>query len=485
MPVAHWRPNYKAVQRMMKTPSPKSTLPRLVLSACLFALMSTTQAGVVKDHPGHWLGDLKIPNRPTLKIGVELFVRADGSAWASVASPDQGQYDIPVKSVVETGDTVELDLSMASMTLTWTDDHFKSVWKQGAEPLPLELKRVSDFPQKVRPQTPVAPLPYKETTLAIASVEGVTLGATLSIPTGKDKPNVVILVHGSGPQTRDAANEGHRSFAVLADYLARQGIAVLRYDKRGIARSTGDYENHTQPQLADDVAAVVQAMKARKQFNRIGLVGHSEGSMIAASVAARRPTSVDFMVSLAGVGLPGLDMMLLQDRIVAKDNGADPVAVEKLMVYVSNYYEIIIAQTEVELRLAALKALQNGLTPEVKALVEKYKMNEGTLSLGWAKKPFLRVLLLTDPQPDWRSVRCPVLALNGSLDHQVPIENLAGIVAALQDGGNTKVDSAVLPSLNHMFQTAKTGAEDEYAAIDETIAPTVLKRIVKFVKQRR
>ncbi|HTL98305.1 MAG TPA: hypothetical protein VL181_05815 [Holophagaceae bacterium] len=170
----------------------------------------------------------------------------------------------------------------------------------------------------------------------------------------------------------------------------------------------------------------------------------------------------------------------------AKDHGADTAEVEKLMVYVRRYYQTVMAQAEVEPRIAALKALYADLSPEDKALVEKRHMNEGTLSTEWAAQPFLRVSLLSDPTASWRAVRCPVLALNGSLDHQVPAEgNLAGIVAALKAGGNQKAESATLPSLNHLFQTAKTGDEEEYAALDETMAPLVLQRISAFVKAQR
>jgi pimeloyl-ACP methyl ester carboxylesterase len=313
----------------------------------------------------------------------------------------------------------------------------------------------------------------------------VTLGATLSIPGHKTRPNVVVLVHGSGPGTRDEYGNGHQSFAVLADYLARRGVAVLRYDKRGIARSSGNYTQHTAADLADDLSAIVLALGKRKQFNRVGLIGLSEGPEIAAAVAARHPADVDFVVSLAGVGLPGLDMMLLQDREWAKDHGADPAAIQHLMSYVRKYYETIIAQSDKEVRIAALKRLHDSLSDEDKALIKKHAMDQGTLSLDWADKPFLRVSLMSNPLKDWRAVRCPVLALNGSLDHQVPPASLGGITAALRAGGNRKVESAILPSLNHVFQTAQTGAEDEYASIDETIAPTALRRIATFVGKQR
>jgi pimeloyl-ACP methyl ester carboxylesterase len=352
--------------------------------------------------------------------------------------------------------------------------------------LAFDLAKVADFPMKVRPQTPKAPFPYKDETLAIASVNGVTLGATLSIPAGVARPNVVVLVHGSGPGTRDENLAGHQSFAVLADYLARRGVAVLRYDKRGISRSTGDYEQHTVAYLVDDLQAVIRTLKARPQFKRLGLIGHSEGSQIAAAASAGRPESVDFVVSLAGVGLRGLDMLLGQDRIWATDHGANQAEADGAMAYARKYYEVVLAQAEPGPRVAALKALYDGLAPQEQGLIKKLEMNQGTLSLPWAEKPFLRASLQADPPAEWRAVRCPVLVLNGGLDHQVPAaENLGGIVAALKAGGNRQAESEILPSLNHLFQTASSGREDEYGSIDETLAPAVLERIALFVKKQR
>jgi pimeloyl-ACP methyl ester carboxylesterase len=466
----------------MEGSSMKSLRSKLLPLLIPFALHSVAFAGVVKDHPGHWMGDLKLPDGRVLKSGIELFSRADGSPWASMASPNQGAYDLPVERIDEKGDTADLHLSFGTMTMTWVGDHFKAEWKQGGATFPLELKKVAAFPTKLRPQTPVAPFPYTEQQLSIPGADGVMLGATLTIPAGVAKPNVAILVHGSGPSTRDEEVEGHRIFAVLADHLARQGVAVLRYDKRGISRSTGDYANHTQPQLVGDLAAVVNAVRARGQFRHVGLIGHSEGPMIAAAVASRQPASVDFLVSMAGVGLPGLEMMLLQDRLVAEGNGASPEETERLMRYVRRYYEIVIAEADKDARVAALKAMQNALPEADKALIAKYKMNSGTLSVNMAAQPFLRVLLTTNPQADWRGVRCPVLALNGSLDRQVPPASMDGIVASLREGGNRKVDAEVIPSLNHLFQTAKTGKESEYGEIDETIAPIALQKIAAFAK---
>lgn len=439
-------------------------------------------AGVVQEHQGRWMGDMKLPNGASLKMGVDLFMRADGTPWASVASPDQDSFDIPVKSISETPGGAVLDLSIATMQLRWAGDRFEASFRQGGKAMPVTMAKVDDFPDKARAQTPRGPFPYAEQSLAIPSAPGVMLGATLTLPHGKPAGTVVVLVHGSGPQTRDERMLGHRPFAVLADHLARRGIAVLRYDKRGIAKSSGSYEQHTLPDLATDLGAVIKTLKTRKQFGRIGVIAHSEGPEVAARLAASEPQSVDFIVSMAGVGLDGLEAMLVQDRVYALDHGASPAETDNLMVYVRKFYETIIAQPDAVLREAALKAHIAAQPPELKAMIRKYEMDQGSLSLDWASKPFLRASLMSDAPAFWRKVRCPVLALNGALDRQVPAtENLTGLVKALRAGGNRKVESAVLASLNHSFQSAKTGREDEYAGIEETIAPAALERIAGFV----
>lgn len=448
-------------------------------------LAQSASAGLLQEKQGRWMGDMKHPNGVTIKFGAHLFTRADGSHWASIASPDEGAYNVPVRRISETPDGVLLDYSFATLQLRWAGDRLEAVNRHGNAVMPVTMTRVAEFPSRLRPQTPKGPFPYTEQTLAIQSAPGVTLGATLTTPAGKASGSVVVLVHGSGPQTRDATDAGHRTFAVLADYLARRGIAVLRYDKRGIAYSSGDYEGHTLPDLAADLDAVIGSLKARKQFRRIGVIGHSEGPEIAARVAAANPESVDFIVSMAGVGLNGLEAMMVQDRVWALDKGAKSAEADSLMIYVRKFYETIIAQPDAEARNAALEALIADQTPESRAMIARYDMNQGSLSLDWAAKPFLRASLMSDAPAFWRGVRCPVLAINGALDHQVPAtENLTGLTAALRAGGNSKVQAVVMPSLNHAFQTARTGREDEYARIEETIAPAALEKIAGFIGQQ-
>lgn len=454
---------------------------RLMLAGSLMSVMA--HAGVLADHQGRWLGSLALPNGRRIQTGVDVFIRADGSPWASLASPGRQAFDIPVESAEEAGESVVLDVTWATLKLTWDQDHFQGVWMQGGDALPFELRPTAEFPRPTRPQTPKAPFPYVVQPLAIHTPDGITLGATLSMPKGQQRPDVVVLIGGSGPGNRDEDGGGHQLFAVLADHLARRGIAVLRYDKRGVGRSTGSYHQHTDTQLVSDAAAVVQTLKAKKAFRRVGLIGHSEGSGLAATVAAAHSGEVDLVISMAGIGLSGLDSILVQDRVYAKDQGASPAEVDALMGYVRRYYQTILDEPQPAARVAALKVLQQSWSPELKALVEKYQMNVGTLALSAAEEPALRASLLSDVPAQWRAVKCPVLVLNGTLDHQVPApEHLKGILAALAQGGNTRVESALLPSLNHVFQTAKTGQEDEYASLEETLAPVALERMSDFVK---
>lgn len=454
---------------------------RPILAVSMMSVLA--HGGVLADHQGRWLGELVLPNGRRIQTGVELFNRADGSPWASLASPGRQAFDIPVERAQEAGDSVDLDVTWATLKLTWRQDHFDGVWKQGNDALPFQLRATAVFPRPTRPQTPKPPFPYEDQTLAIRTPDGITLGATLSVPKSKQKPDVVVLVGGSGPGNRDEDGGGHQFFAVLADQLARQGIAVLRYDKRGVGRSTGSYHQHTDTQLVSDATAVVQTLKANKAFRRVGMIGHSEGSGLAATVAATHSGEVDFVVSMAGIGLSGLDSILVQDRVYARDQGANPAEVDTLMVYVRRYYQTILDEPQPEARVAALKALQQSGSPALKALIEKYQMNVGSLALNAAEEPALRASLLSDIPAQWRAVKCPVLVLSGTLDHQVPPpEHLDGILAALARGGNTKVESALLPSLNHVFQTAKTGQEDEYATLEETLAPVAIARMSEFVK---
>ena len=461
---------------------------RYALAAGLGGLLTlgSAHAAAVGDHYGKWLGKVTIPKGPTLAVGFELFERADGSPGGRLVSPEQGVFNLPI----DIGSSADgsFDVTAPAVGIHFhlhpNGDRLEGEAHQGPLAMPLVLTRVEGFGEPSRPQTPKAPFPYRAEALAVTGRNGVVLSGTLTRPNGYRPVTAIVLLHGSGPADRDESVFGHQPFAVLADYLTRHGVAVYRYDKRGVMRSTGDYQSATEADFAEDGEAAVKALKARKDIGRVGVLGHSEGGLLAAMIAADRPRAVDFVVSLAGPGLKGEDMILLQDRVGYEKLGLPRAQVQMLMTYGKGFYDTVVANEDVAARMNALTALQSSLSEPDRALVQQYA-SHGTLSMQPAATPALRVLLMSDAPALWRRVQCPVLALDGGLDVQVPPrENLDAIRQALAAGRNERAEIVLMPGLNHMFQTAKTGLADEYPKIDETMSPSVLRRIMTFLKRQ-
>ncbi len=467
----------------------KNRLPLLAAVGMVSLFMlSTAFADVIQDHYGKWLGKISIPNGPTFSVGIELFARADGSLGASLASPDQGVFSLSADHVSASGNQIELGVAQLGIQLKLRADPDALIGevRQGGLVMPVELKRVSSFGGPVRPQTPMEPFPYQAEELVVTTGDGVRLAGTLTRPFGHKRVTAVVLLQGSGPVDRDETIAGHRPFAVLADYLTRQGIAVYRYDKRGIMRSTGDYSTVVPATLADDGFAAVKTLRARKDIARVGVIGHSEGGLLAAMIAADHPKAVDFVVSLAGPGLKGVDLMVLQDRVGYERRGLPQTEIDRLTNYSRRFYATVLSNDTADSRIKALEALNGGLNAGDKALVQEFASGGGSLSLQQASLPYESALLMTDAPAYWRKVKCPVLALNGALDVQVPAtENLAVIRSVLTAGGNAQIQIEALPGLNHLFQTAKSGLAEEYASLQETIAPAVLQRVAAFVSTQR
>jgi uncharacterized protein len=454
----------------------------LLILVCLAAL-GPASAGVIEDHYGQWLGTLSIPQGPTLRVGLDLFARVDGSAGASLLSPDQNPVALPVDGLSAVDGRIHIVLSQQGIQLDLRPDgnELAGETRQGPMVAPLRLARVSSFGESLRPQTPRPPFPYDVEPLVVTTPDGTQLAGTFTHAHGVRKAVAVVLLPGSGPSDRDESFGGHHFFAVLADALTRRGISVYRFDKRGVSRSTGSHTAETDATLIMDSLAAVRAIRARPDVSRVGVIGHSEGAAVAAELAARYPRTVDFLTSLGGSGLPGKELILLQDRIGYERRGLTPAQVETLMIYGRSFYATIVAIDDVEARTQALQALAAKLNDDDRKLVMQYASN-GTLSIGMARTPHLREILEGDHSQFWHAVHCPVLALNGALDVQVPPrENLDAIRAALQSTGNRGDQVESLPQLNHLLQTATTGLEDEYAKLDETVAPVALERIVRFV----
>ena len=352
-------------------------------------------------------------------------------------------------------------------------------WTQRGASLPLVLKAVDKIPVPNRPQEPKRPLAYLEEEVGYENkAAGVRFAGTLTLPkTGGPFP-AVLLITGSGPEDRDETVFGHKPFLVLSDHLTRQGIAVLRVDDRGVGKSTAGSGNPaavTTDDFVEDVLAGVAFLKGRKGIDpaRIGLVGHSEGGIIAPR-AAVRSKDVAFIVMMAGPGLPGEQILQAQSALILKSQGADDGTIEEVRALNTKIYSIVKAEKD---DAAAGKRIREelgsmaGLPPaaidtQVKAVLS----------------PWFRFFLTYDPRPTLGQVKVPVLAIAGERDLQVPAkDNIAAIRAALEGGGHKDHSLVILPGLNHLFQECKTGSPGEYATIEQTFSPDAMKTISDWI----
>lgn len=335
-----------------------------------------------------------------------------------------------------------------------------------------------------RPQEPKKPYPYDEEEVGYENKrDGVKLAGTLTFPRGKGPFPAVLLITGSGPQDRNESLLGHKPFLVLADYLTRQGIAVLRVDDRGVGGSTGSTLNSTTENFAADVTAGIEFLKTRKEIDpkQIGLIGHSEGGLVAPMVAAQNG-DVAFIVLMAGAGLTGEEVLYKQGAMIMKANGASAGQLAKQRATQESMFKILKEEKD---PAAAEKRLREELSKSLTE--EEKKKSEQTIAvhIKLANTPWFRYYLTLDPRPALRKVKCPVLALNGENDLQVSAnENLREIEAALKAGGNNDGAIVRLPKLNHLFQTSETGSPNEYIKIEETIAPVALRTIGDWILKR-
>lgn len=426
---------------------------------------------------GSWEGALQLPGA---KLRLRIHVKpAESGGWtATMDSPDQGAFGLPVSSVTFADNVLKWQMSQLRASfegkLNEAGTEIAGTFTQGAA-MPLTLKRLDAAAAAApkRPQEPKPPYPYSVEDVNFPSkAPGVTLAGTLTVPAGAGTHPAVILVTGSGPQDRDESLMGHKPFWVLADYLSRRGIAVLRYDDRGIGKSTGTFSAATTADFALDAEGALDFLKTRSGIDarKIGFAGHSEGGMIAPMVAARR-SDVAFIVLLAGPGVSGADVILEQGQALAKAAGATQ--------------EQLAAAREAQLKFTqAVKETPDNAELEKKLRVMLASQPNADVEIRRVLTPWFRYFLTYDPAPTLTKVKCPVLALNGEKDLQViPDQNLPVIKAALEKAGNKDVTIVRLPGLNHLFQTAMTGGVNEYAQIEETINPTALDVVSTWIRK--
>jgi len=455
-----------------------SHLTTLLIIATMLIVGSHSASAQSQSVEGFWAGAL---DAGTFKLRLVMkFSRTpDGKLKGSLDSLDQGANDIPMSVVTFQNGALHVEMKTIGATydgkLSADGTQITGEFTQGSK-LPLDLKRiekVSDVALK-RPQTPKKPYPYNEIDVTYQNKQDkITLSATLTAPRGAGPFPAVVLITGSGLQDRNEALLGHQPFLVLADYLTRRGIAVLRADDRGIGGTSKGSPNDTSENYAGDALAGVEFLKTRKEINpkQIGLVGHSEGGMIA-PMAAVRSNDVAFIVLMAGPGLVGDKLLIMQNGLISAAECDKQV--KESMAQVERLF--VIAKDEKDPAVAKQKMKAES----VKIAESARKKLEGQLASLDGKvseilSPWFRFFLIYDPRPTLMKVHVPVLAINGETDTQVPAhEDLEAIEQALKDGGNRDYKIVLLPKLNHLFQTSNTGAPSEYAEIEETIAPVAL-----------
>jgi pimeloyl-ACP methyl ester carboxylesterase len=444
---------------------------------------------------GTWSGSLAAGGQE-LPVFFEFTAAPGGQFTGVLKSPSQTPQPIPLTAVTfrDREVKVRVDLVGGSYTgkVAANGQTIRGEWRQGPNTLPLVLTRQPAGAAAAvakRPQTPAPPYPYASEEVAFDNPAAqIRLAGTLTLPRGATRPvAAAILISGSGPQDRDETILDHKPFAVWADYLTRRGIAVLRYDDRGTGASTGEHAYGTTLDFATDAAAALTYLKTRKEIDpaRIGLVGHSEGGLIAPIVAVKRPGEVAYLVLLAGPGLRGDEILMTQSRALMSAAGMKPELIELTSRLNRSIYD---ALTQPNPDGEKVRKLAADFEAELKKLSPDEAKALGEIGPGLEEQfkalqtPWFANFLALDPAPYLSQITAPVLALNGTRDLQVLAEpNLAAIERHLKAAGNTRFTTRNLPDLNHLFQKAETGLPGEYWRIETTVEHSVLKLVAEWI----
>lgn len=440
------------------------------------------------DFAGHWEGAIDLPGQP-LVIKVDLTLTDKG--WiGTIDIPPQGATGLTLQGVGVDRGAITFRIAGVPGDPTFTgvlsEGRISGTFRQSGQEVPFHLGReVVAAPS--RPQEPKPPFPYRVEEVAVHR-GGITLAGTLTLPEGEGPFPAAVLISGSGAQDRDETLFGHKPFLVLADYLTRAGIAVVRSDDRGIGGSGGRLSDVTSADLADDALAWIDLLAGRPEIDRtaIGMIGHSEGGIIGPLAAVQSPR-VAFLVLMGGTGLPGGEILVAQTAALTRASGRDSLFVARQAEAERRLVEAVVAGAGAEEVRELLRALARVQMETVPDGPEKEATIGQAVAAGLAEmqKPWMGFFLGYDPRPALRRVRVPVLVLNGERDLQVlPDPNLGEIERALREGGNQDVTVRRMPGLNHLFQPARTGLPDEYGAIETTLAPVVLETIREWVLSR-
>ena len=458
----------------------------LIISATLFLSFPVFSQNI----SGDWNGKISISG---IQLKIVFHISGKDKIYtATLDSPDQGAYDIPVDSVIF--NNPDLKMVMTKLNAEYTGKYSKETnqitgnFKQAGQLFSLELaKSKTKIEKPKRYQEPEKPYPYLSEDIKFENTKaGINLAGTLTLPKKGRKFPAVILISGSGAQNRDEELLGHKPFLIISDYLTRKGIAVLRFDDRGTAKSEGDFGSATSEDFATDVEAALNYLLSRKEIdeNNIGLIGHSEGGLIAPMLAAKN-NQIAFIVMLAGPGIPGDKLLLLQSQLIGKANGASDKELKiskklnkKIYAFLKNESDTSIMKQNVYDLLAEEFDKQKN-TNKLSGKQLKTQINRQIKILI---SPWFRYFLSYNPAKTLKNVNCPVLALFGEKDLQVPAEiNEKAVKKALSKAENNDFKTLIIPNLNHLFQECKTGSPKEYASIKQTFSPIALKKISDWI----
>lgn len=428
---------------------------------------------------GLWYGKLAIQGQ---ELRLNLHLAKDKNTWkGTLDSPDQGAFGIPASKVEILGDRLTFEVKNIGVSYTGIikGEEIQGVFKQSSMSIPMVLSRKELVLEKPkRPQDPIPPFPYKEEEAVFKNGESRLVG-TLTLPAGEGPFSAVVLVSGSGPQDRNEEILGHKPFLVIADYLTRNGVAVLRYDDRGTGMSSGVFMEATSQDFMEDASSAVDYLIQHPKIDKssISVCGHSEGAMLAVMMAAKRKDLYS-IVLLAGPGIKGDSLLLLQQSLIGQSEGMKEKEILKLQEFNRRLFSGILASKDlISCREFVEKEFRKYAKKLSKAEINQYGSKEKfvEISTNTYVNPWMLYFLAYDPTNDLKRVTCKILALNGDKDLQVPSkENLEAIKQHVVDvSGNNKYVS--LPNLNHLFQETTTGKISEYGQNEQTISPNVLK----------
>ncbi len=457
----------------------KRILSIIVALIVSFSAVAQTPVGV-------WEGKLSVA--PTMSMRLVIEITQDGEAYNSkLISVDQGNAEIKGSNTTFDNGSLTATFSMigAKYIASVSSAELKGTFSQSGQQFPLVMtKSTSGEVTKInRPQTPKAPYPYSIDEVTFTNrIEGNTLSGTLTKPKGTGRIPAVVLVSGSGVQNRDSELFSHKPFWVIADYLSRNGVAVLRFDDRGVGKSSKGKVGATTDDLAYDAEAGVEYLRSRGEFSSVGVIGHSEGGLIAFLLAGDSSyISPDFIVSMAGCGIVGADVLTYQTNYALSQIDIPQAEREDAANTNRAIYDAILNSEELnadvvaKVRKIAERSIPATIDPQT---AEK----EITRVVQTATAPWMYNFIKFNPAPLIEKIKCPVLALNGSIDRKVEASsNLSAIEAALKRAGNKRYEIVELKGLNHLFQKAESGDVAEYGEIEETINVAVLEKLSEWI----